>query len=289
MMTHTQPRQAYDAAYQGTHGAFSEDAALRMLSPDSRLLPCSQFEDVFESVHNGSARFGVVPIENTTAGSVHRIYDLLYEYDVTIVGETVTRIRHALVAPPGVALESVRKALSHPMALAQCEGFFRTHSRIEPIVAEDTAGAVDLILNSTDTACAAIASRRAAELRGAVVLLDGIQDDPDNYTRFLLISKPMEMVRPQSVEYKRTVVFRILNEPGALFRSLEPFAQRGIDMSKIETRPIPGTRFEYLYFLDLIGRPDYDSMYEALEVLRTRTVSMRVLGMYPRFKMFDNL
>ncbi len=276
-------RNTVDAAFQGTHGAFSEDAALRMLPADADLMPCSRLEQVFDAVNDGATRYGVIPVENTVAGSVHRAYDLLYEYDLTIVDETVCRIDHALIGLPGARLGTIRKALSHPVALAQCEEFFRRNTSIEPVSMYDTAGAVQAIIRTGDRTCAAIASRRAAELWGGVILAESIQDHSENFTRFLLISKPMEMVRLQSIDYKRTIVFRIVNQPGALCRALLPFADRDIDIAKIESRPVKGAPFEYLFYLDLVGRADYEAMYEAIEELRSQAISVRVLGMYPRF------
>ena len=276
-------RQTYDAAFQGTHGAFSEDAAYRLLPSHAELMPCGRLEDVFEAVDNGTARYGVIPVENTVAGSVHRSYDLLYDYDLTIVGETICHVEHALIGLPGARLDSIRKALSHPLALAQCENFFREHPAIEPVPVYDTAGAVELILKNGDAGWAAIASRRAAGLLGASILKEAIQDHGENYTRFLLVSKPMEMVRPQSRNYKRTIVFRIANEPGALCRALQPFANRRVDIAKIESRPVKGSRFDYLFYLDLVGTADYDEMYQAVEELRRQALSLRVLGLYPRY------
>jgi prephenate dehydratase len=274
-------RQTYDAAFQGSHGAYSEDAALRMLAPDAELKPCSRLEDVFKAVHQGLSRYGVIPVENTLAGSVSQSYDLLSEYDLTIIGEAVCRIEHALIGLPGTRLDSIQKALSHPVALAQCEEFFRDHPWIESTSVYDTAGAVETVVKSGNPQWAAIASPRAAELFGGVILADAIEDHPENYTRFLLISKPMEMVRPQSVRYKRTIAFRIANEPGALCRALQPFANRGVDIAKIESRPVKGSPFEYLFYLDLAGRADYEEMHAAIEDLRGQALSLRVLGMYP--------
>jgi prephenate dehydratase len=234
-------------------------------------------------VDNGTSRYGVIPVENTLVGSVHRAYDLLFEHDLTIIDETVCRIEHALIGVPGARLDKIAKALSHPVALAQCENFFRANPWIEPVPVYDTAGAVELILKNGNDSWAAIASSRAAGLLGACILKESIQDHPENYTRFLLISKPMEMVRPQSLNYKRTIVFRIANEPGALSRALLPFASRGVDIAKIESRPVKGSRFEYMFYLDLIGRADYEQMYEAVEELRKQSLSLRVLGMYPRY------
>src|SRR4051812_5182922 len=162
-------RQTYDAAFQGSHGAFSEDAAYRLLASDVDLMPCARLEDVFDAVDNGTARYGVIPVENTLAGSVHRSYDLLFEYNLTIVGETICRIDHALIGLPGARFEQIHKAMSHPVALAQCEEFFRSNPWIEPVSVYDTAGAVEVIQKNGDAGWAAIASRRAASLLGAEI------------------------------------------------------------------------------------------------------------------------
>src|SRR5262245_2301869 len=147
---------AYDAAYQGTRGSNSEDASIDLLSPAAKLLPRTTLEDVFNSVARGEARYGVVPVENTLAGSIHRCYDLLFEHDVKIIGETVRHILFALIAPPGVPLSQVRKALSHPVALAQCEKFFRDHPQIQPVPVYDTAGAVEIVMNERSEDSAAV-------------------------------------------------------------------------------------------------------------------------------------
>src|SRR3989475_2455814 len=154
----------YDAAYQGSRGAFSEDAAFKLLTSGARLLPQDTLEDVFNAVIRGEARFGVVPIENTLAGSIHRCYDLLFEHDLKIVGETVRHILFALIAPPDVTLDHVRQALSHPVALAQCEQFFRKHPQIQPVSVYDTAGAVERVIREGLNDAAAVATRRAAEV-----------------------------------------------------------------------------------------------------------------------------
>jgi prephenate dehydratase len=273
-------RQTYDVAFQGCHGAYSEEAAVQLLASASELMPCPRLEDVFDAVHDGTARYGVIPVENSLAGSVHRSYDLLSEYDLTIVGETVCRLDHALIGVPDAKLDRIRKALSHPTVLAQCERFFRQNPSIEPVSVYDTAGAVQTIVRAGDDTSAAIASTRAAELWGGVVLTKSVEDDPENYTRFLLISKPMEMERPHWLDYKRTIAFRIVNEPGALCRALLPFADRGIDIAKIESRPVKGSPFEYMFYLDLVGSADFEQMYEAVEELRRQALSLRVLGMY---------
>jgi prephenate dehydratase len=276
----------YDAAYQGTRGANSEDAAIDLLSKDAKLLPRDALEDVFNAVTRGEARYGVVPIENTLAGSIHRCYDLLFEHDLRIAGETVRHILFALIAPPGVELSQVRQALSHPVALAQCEQFFRKHPQIQPVPVYDTAGAVERVLREGRTDAAAVATRRAAEVYGGVILAESIQDHSENYTRFLLISLSSSQDRLQAPteDYKTTIVFSVGNVPGALYHSLRPFAERRIDLAKIESRPLRGSPFEYLFYLDLIGRADSAPVSDALGELGAQAKSVRVLGTYPRYR-----
>jgi len=277
---------AYDAAYQGTRGSNSEDACIDLLSASAKLLPRTTLEDVFNAVVRGEARYGVVPVENTLAGSIHRSYDLLFEHDLKIIGETVRHILFALIAPPGVGLGEVRKALSHPVALAQCEGFFRKHPQIQPVPVYDTAGAVEIVMNEGSRDSAAIATKRAAAVYGGVVLAEAIQDHMENYTRFLLIApqNAADLERPASAEYKTTIVFSVDNVAGALYHSLRPFAERNIDLSKIEHRPLRGSPFEYLFYFDLIGRAESAPISEALDELRPQAKSVRVLGTYPRYK-----
>jgi len=277
--------QVYDAAYQGTRGSNSEDACIDLLSATAKLLPRTTLEDVFDSVTRGEAQYGVVPVENTLAGSIHRCYDLLFEHDLKIVGETVRHILFALIAPPGVTLAEVRKALSHPVALAQCEKFFRQHPQIQPVSVYDTAGAVEIVINQQARDSAAVATRRAAEVYGGTVLAEAIQDHLENYTRFLLItaSATAEPKIQSGPDYKTTIVFSVGNAPGALYHSLRPFAERSIDLAKIESRPLRGSPFEYLFYLDLIGRADSTPVSDALEELRAHAKSVRVLGTYPKY------
>src|SRR2546423_4217759 len=277
---------SYDAAYQGTRGANSEDAAIDLLSQEAKLLPRDTLEDVFNAVTRGEARYGVVPIENTLAGSIHRCYDLLFENDLKIVGETVRHILFALIAPPGVPLSQVRQALSHPVALAQCEQFFRKHPQIQPVSVYDTAGAVERVIREGLNDAAAVATRRAAEVYGGVILAESIQDHSENYTRFLLItpSGSPEPPAKQTDDYKTTIVFGVGNAPGALYHSLRPFAERRIDLAKIESRPLRGSPFEYLFYLDVIGRADSAPLSDAINELRSQAKSVRVLGTYPRYR-----
>jgi prephenate dehydratase len=285
MTTGTAP---YDAAYQGTRGSNSEDACIDLLSPSARLLPRTTLEDVFKAVTRGEARYGVVPIENTLAGTIHICYDLLFEHDLKIVGETVRHILFQLIAPPGVELSELRRALSHPKALEQCEKFFRQHPQIERVPEYDTAGAVEIVIKQGKRDAAAIATRRAAEVYGGVILAEAIQDHLENYTRFLLITpSASDAPAPPAVsgsDYKTTIVFSVGNAPGALYHSLRPFAERRIDLAKIESRPLRGSPFEYLFYLDLIGRADSTPIADALAELRVHAKTLRVLGTYPRYK-----
>ena len=283
-MTTEQP--SYDAAYQGTRGSNSEDACIDLLSSSAKLLPRATLEDVFKTVTRGEALYKVVPIENTLAGSIHICYDLLFEHDLKIVGETLRHILFQLIAPPGVALSQVRKALSHPKALEQCEKFFRQHPQIQPVPVYDTAGAVEIVIKQTERDAAAIATRRAAEVYGGVIVAETIQDHMENYTRFLLITPAASVDPPVSTssDYKTTIVFSVGNLPGALYHSLRPFAERRIDLAKIESRPLRGSPFEYLFYLDLIGRADSTPIADALGELKALAKTLRVLGTYPRCK-----
>lgn len=279
----------FDASYQGAPGAFSEDAALALLGTAARaprLLPCRRFEEVFDEVRAGRARAGVVPIENTLAGSVVATYDLLAARELVIVGETVRHIRHALVAPRGATVDGLRVVHSHPVALAQCEGFFRRHPSIEAVAVFDTAGAVEQVVGEGDVAHGAIASARAARVYGGEVLEDGIQDDPENYTRFLVVTRPDDAPPPLAGEpagERTSVVFTVANAPGKLYECLGHFARRGVDLSKIESRPMRGRPFEYAFYIDLSGAAADPAVAAALDELRVSTLSVRVLGGYTRF------
>ena len=275
----------YDAAYQGTRGANSEDAAIDLLLRTQNYFR-ERHSRTSHSVSRGEARYGVGPIENTLAGSIHLGYDLLFEHDLKIVGETVRHILFALIAPPGVALDQVRQALSHPKALEQCGQFFRRHPQIQPMPVYDTAGAVERVIREGRNDSAAVATRRAAEVYGGVVLAESIQDHSENYTRFLLItpSSASEPNEKANNDYKTTIVFSVGNAPGALYHSLRPFAERRIDLAKIESRPLRGSPFEYLFYLDVIGRADSAPVCDALDELRAQANSVRVLGTYPRYR-----
>jgi prephenate dehydratase len=271
----------YEAAFQGSRGAYSEIASWELLGASARLLPCPRLEDVFDAVVRQTARYGVVPVENSLAGSVLLGVDLLIRHELFVIGETVCRIEHAVIGARGVHLEDVKQVLSHPVALAQCERFFRMHPEIQAVPEYDTAGAVEKVIKENRRDSAAIAGRRTAEIFGGVVLAEKIQDYPDNYTRFLLVS-PEKLVPDGSVRNKTTVVFKLANQPGALFRSLRPFAERGVDLAKIESRPIKASPFEYLFYVDLVSEPGrLGVVMEAIHELEGVCAWLKVLGTYP--------
>jgi prephenate dehydratase len=270
---------AEDAAYQGVPGAFSEDAAMALLGAGARLYPCDTLETVFTAVLAGRARAAVVPIENTLAGAVPGCVDLLAAHPVHIVAEHVQPIVHALIAPPGVASADVRRVLSHPVALAQCERFFRERPEIQPVPVFDTAGAVAEVIRQAAPDAAAIAGRRAAEVYGGVVLADGIQDRRDNATRFLLL-EPGAAPTVCPPGGKTSLYFVLANQPGALLRAIAPFASRGLNLSRIESRPLRDRPFEYAFFVDVGPTEDPRRLGEALREAATAAAKLRVLGHY---------
>ena len=236
-------------AFQGERGAYSEAAAIEYFKNTIEPIPCMSFDDVFSHTESGITDFGIVPIENSLAGSIHRNYDLLLRHNLNIVGEKIFRVRHCLIANPGVALADIRFVTSHPQALAQCENFIkRLGSKIEP--AYDTAGSVKLLAESGRRDTAAIASEYAATVYKMSILTEDIEDDETNFTRFLILSKEPKQTDSPS---KTSVVFSLQNIPGALYQALSFFSLKNIDLTKIESRPIPGSKFEYSFYLDFVG------------------------------------
>jgi prephenate dehydratase len=269
-------------AYQGERGAFSEDAARKLLGPEIETLPNRTFEEMFESVSSGAAQCAVVPIENSLAGSIHKNYDLLVEHDLTIIGETSIRIVHNLISPHAATLSEIRKVYSHPVALAQCERFLRANPQIEVAPAYDTAGSVKMIVENNLEGEAAIAGATAAKVYGAHIIAEAIEDNAKNFTRFLLLARAGDAPEVSVTEgaRKTTIVFRVANRPGALFRSLAAFALRDIDLAKIESRPIEGRPWEYSFYLDLMGDSCEPHVERSLAHLAEMAESIRVLGSY---------
>jgi len=264
-------------AFQGERGAFSEEAAVKLLGAQIELVPRPTFEAMFAAIGEGAADLVLAPVENSLAGSVYRCYDLLLESQLKINAEVILPISHHLIGPPGATLGGVRSVQSHPVALAQCTKFFEQHPQIKRVAAEDTGGSVREIVSAADPSRAAIASRRAAEIYGGAILQSHLEDHHSNFTRFLLLSKSAAVPKGAN---KISLVAFLLHQPGALFHALEPMAQRSINLVKIESRPIVGHPFEYCFYLDLMAPPDAPETQAALKALQNHTSEMRVLGCY---------
>jgi prephenate dehydratase len=266
-------------AFQGEAGAYSEQAIYGYFG-NVEGVPCESFDSVFESVKSGKCEAGLIPIENSLAGSIHQNYDLLLHHDLYIVGEYLLRVRHCLIAMPGLKKTAIQRVISHPQALAQCAEYLRAMGvKIEPVY--DTAGSVKILKESGARDTAAIASHRAAELYGMQILEEGIEDNQENYTRFLAIATAPGTPK---AEAKTSIVFTLKNKPGALFKALSVFALRDIDLTKIESRPLAGKPWEYLFYIDLIGATSDETVRKALDHLREDALMLRVLGSYPRYK-----
>lgn len=261
-------------AIQGELGSFSHQAALQ-IAPACTIVPCARSAEVFERVARGA--FAVIPLENTLAGSVAEHFDLLLEKNAFIRSEMRLRIVHNLIAARGVALRSIRRVYSHPVALDQCRNLFRKNMQLEPIPFYDTAGSVRHILAENLRDAAAIASQKAATVYKAQILSAGIEDDKQNYTRFVLIHKTRKISRGAN---KTSIAFRLKNVAGALFKALSVFALRDINLSKIESRPLKGSPWEYVFFVDYL-RGDDNVARSALQNLREVSEFVKVLGVYP--------
>ncbi|MHB8502107.1 MAG: prephenate dehydratase [Candidatus Acidiferrales bacterium] len=266
-------------AFQGEPGAFSEEAAVQLLGEGITTVPRPTFDAAFRAIHEGLADALLAPVENTLAGPVVRVYDLLLESALTITAETILPIEHHLIGCPGSSLDSIRSVASHPMALAQCERFFATHPHLKRVPAEDTAGSVREALALGDKASAAIAGHRAAEHYGGVILSAGIQDNAENFTRFVLLRPAGKSELPAPDARKMSIAMRLAHRPGALLASLEPFAKHGVNLQKIESRPIHGRPWEYQFFLDVEAETPAQ-LESALSEVRKATSNLRVLGFY---------
>jgi prephenate dehydratase len=269
-------------AFQGERGAFSEEAAIKLLGDQIQLVPRPTFEAAFRAIFEGLADYLLAPIENSLAGSVHRSFDLLVDSGLNIHAEEVIPIVHNLIGPPGARFDEITVVESHPVALAQCEQFFSRHPRLKRVATEDTAGSVREVTRLGDRTRAAIAGRRAAELYGGTILREHLEDNAENYTRFWLLS-PSTMA-PKDAN-KLSLVFRLDHHPGALLRALEPFANRGINLLKIESRPVHGSPWQYRFYLDLQAARGNKDVEAALEELEKQVVDLRILGSYAAAQM----
>jgi prephenate dehydratase len=303
-------RSTVRVAFQGEPGAFSEAAAVQLLGEEITTVPRPTFDAVFHAISDGGADALLVPVENSLAGSVVRVYDLLLESDLTITAETILPIEMNLIAMPGATMADIRTVCSHPMALAQCERFFAAHREFKRVPAEDTAGSVREMMSRSDKTSAAIAGRRAAAHYHAAILAERIQDNAENFTRFvLLIPRPQESAVPGETKYvageaterltdlmlelrvrqmaqsgslpalKMSLALRLAHRPGSLLAALEPFARHGVNLLKIESRPIHGRPWEYQFFLD-VETDQAPRLEAALAEVREATSNLRALGLY---------
>jgi prephenate dehydratase len=287
------------AAFQGVHGAYSELACKQLLGPDCGTVPCETFEDVFIAVEKGRADKGIIPIENSLAGSIHQNYDLLLSRNLHIVGEAHLKVEHVLMCHPSTSFKDITQVRSHPQALAQCSRFFATERQVSSVVYFDTAGAAKSVADEAPGNIGAIASAYAAKLYGLKVLRTNLQNQPNNFTRFLALErKPAAAARnpaarsgagkksspaAASAESKTSIVFMPENnQVGILFRILGVFALRDIDLLKIESRPNPLSPFEYWFYVDFAGGVGESKVDKALDHLREMAAELKILGSYPR-------
>ena len=278
---------ARSIAFQGERGAFSEVAIRQLIGGDSPVLPCPRFEDVFRSLKDGKSAGAVVPIENTLAGSVHENYDHLLSHELPIVAETSVRIVHNLIAPEKLHFSQIKRVFSHPVALNQCLDFFQKNPQIERIPFYDTAGSVKMVMEEGLTDAGAIASSVAAEIYGAHILRRSIESDRQNFTRFFLLrnrayARRHAVPAKPNTPWKTSLVFSLHNQAGALFRALSALALRDLSLTKIESRPLRGKPYEYLFYVDFLGHVDAPQVRNALGHLREVAAFLRVLGCYPK-------
>ena len=268
-------------AFQGEPGAFSEAAAVQLLGENIVTVPRPTFEATFRAIAEGAADALLLPVENSLAGSVVRVYDLLLQSELTITAETILPIEMHLIGCPGAALSDVRSVSSHPMALAQCERFFGQHPSVKRLPAEDTAGSVREALARGDKSHAAIAGKYAAERYRGAILAERIQDDTENFTRFVLLRPAKHAANAAAGDARKmSIAMRLAHRPGSLLSSLEPFARNGVNLLKIESRPIHGRPWEYQFFVD-VEADAVDRLETALGELRDAAHEVRVLGLYP--------
>jgi prephenate dehydratase len=269
-------------AFQGERGAFSEEAAVKLVGEGISLVPRPTFEAAFTAIRDGLADYILAPIENSLAGSIHRSFDLLVNSDLHILAEVIIPIAHNLIGVPGASFEDIAVVESHPVALAQCEKFFSANPRLKRIATEDTAGSVREIVRAGEKTRAAVAGRRAAEFYGGAILREHLEDNSENYTRFLLLAAsphPPENAALGGPD-KLSLVLQLDHRPGALYRALEPFARRNLNLLKIESRPVHGQPWQYRFYLDLQASRRDPEVAAALAELEKLVINLRILGSY---------
>jgi len=264
-------------SFQGIAGAYSEEAIQQFSGPQVESLPCRTFADVFIAVEQGQADYGMLPIENSLAGSVVQSYELLMEHDLRVRAEVILRVRHRLMAVPGTEMGELKQVKSHPQALAQCERYLERRG-LEPIPNFDTAGSARELAEHPEPGTGVVASALAAELYGLEILDDEVEDLPFNYTRFFVLGVQDP---PRSQRSKTSLIFTTRHYPGALYDSLGEFAQRGINLTKIESRPRRNRPWQYLFYLDFEGHWQDPAAEAALMGLLRRSSFVKLLGSYP--------
>jgi chorismate mutase / prephenate dehydratase len=267
-----------EVGYQGEPGAYSEAAVHRIFGSSVQPKPCKHFSDVFENVHTDVTKYGVVPIENSIEGSVSQVFDLFLQHDLKVYGELFLRISHSFIVNPGTDFEDVKIVYSHPQALGQCKKYLE-QLNLDLVATYDTAGSVKMIKEKRLTDAAAIAGERAAKIYGMEILANDIADTKNNHTRFLVLSKE---ALPQSGNDKTSIIFSTKHVSGVLHEALGEFATRGINMTKIESRPTKLKLWEYNFYLDFEGHYTEQRCAEALDALRARSNFVKVLGSYPK-------
>jgi len=278
IITVSRNMQGIAVAFQGEIGAYSEEAAFQFFGSSIQLKPCESLDNVFKAVEQDEVQFGVVPAENSLEGSISRTYDLLLDSSLKVCGEIELRVIHCLIGVPESRLDSIKRVYSHPQALGQCKAFLG-HLGCELIPTYDTAGSVKIIKEKRTTDGGAIASARAAEIYGMKVLAREIEDNPNNFTRFFILS---EHDSPPSGNDKTSIVFSVKHKPGTLYESLKELAIRNINLTKIESRPTRQKPWEYNFYLDFEGHREDKVFQEALEGLENTSLFVKVLGSYPK-------
>jgi chorismate mutase/prephenate dehydratase len=271
-------KQNLKIAFQGERGAFSESAVYAFFGEKVEVKPCRDLTEVFDTVQKQETRFGVVPVENSLEGSVNQTYDLFLTHDLKVCGEIIIRISHCLIANPSTTLDDVKAVYSHPQALAQCRRFLE-HLGRELIPTYDTAGSVKMLKEKGLKDAAAVASEKAAEIYGMKILKREIEDNPSNYTRFFVLS---EEDSPKTGKDKTSIIFGAAHTPGSLYHALSEFAERKINLTKIESRPTKQKAWEYNFYLDFEGHRSEPQCAEALDALAKSGAFLKILGSYPK-------
>ena len=270
-----EPVAAPRVVYQGEPGCYSEEAAVGFFGPEVSSRGLAWFPDVFAALERGEADYAVLPVENSSTGSIRQVYDLLAQYNYYVVGECQVKVEHCLMALPGAALEDIQAVYSHEQGLMQCERYLDAHWGWRRVPTLDTAGSAKQVAESGDRTAAAICSRRAAQIYGLHILAEGVNYNAMNHTRFVVVSPVLEL-RPG--RNKISAVFRLPHQSGSLHEILTVFAVQGLNLLKIESRPIPGRGWEYLFFLDFTGDLAAPEMDGVLHGLGQLAAEFRILG-----------